>query len=87
VKGKPAIARRLSQIDVTDLHNATVMLSEDPAVIQLGEDQFLARLESYLDLAPTLHERIAQIDSVDLRFDERIYVRPAGRPVRDIKRK
>lgn len=87
VKGKPAIARRLSQIDVTDLHNATVILSEDPAVLQLGEDQFLARLESYLDLAPTLHERIAQIDSVDLRFDERIYVRPAGKPVRDIGRK
>jgi cell division protein FtsQ len=87
VKGKPAIARRLSQIDVSDLHNATVILSEDPAVLQLGEDQFLARLESYLDLAPTLHERIAQIDSVDLRFDERIYVRPAGKPVRDIGRK
>jgi cell division protein FtsQ len=87
VKGQPAIARRLSQIDVTDLHNASVILNEDPAVIQLGEDQFLARLQSYLELAPTLHERIAQIDSVDLRFDERIYVRPAGKPVRDIKRK
>jgi cell division protein FtsQ len=87
VKGKPAIASRLSQIDVTDLHNATVILSGDPAVLQLGEDLFLTRLESYLDLAPTLHERIAQIDSVDLRFDERIYVRPAGKPVRDVKRK
>jgi cell division protein FtsQ len=87
VKGQPAIARRLSQIDVTDLHNASVILNEDPAVIQLGEDQFLARLQSYLELAPTLRERIEQIDSVDLRFDERIYVRPAGKPVRDIKRK
>jgi cell division protein FtsQ len=87
VRGQPAIARRLSQIDVSDRHNASVMLNEDPAVIQLGEDQFLARLQSYLELAPTLHERIAQIDSVDLRFDERIYVRPAGKPVRDIKRK
>lgn len=87
VKSQPAIARRLSQIDVTDLHNASVILNEDPAVIQLGEDQFLARLQSYLELAPTLRERIAQIDSVDLRFDERIYVRPAGKPVRDIKRK
>jgi cell division protein FtsQ len=87
VKGQPAIAKRLSQIDVTDLHNASVILNEDPAVIQLGEDQFLARLQSYLELAPTLRERIEQIDSVDLRFDERIYVRPAGKPVRDIKRK
>jgi cell division protein FtsQ len=73
-----AIARRLSQIDVTDLHNASVILNGDPAVIQLGEDQFLARLQSYIDLAPTLHERVADIDYVDLRFDERIYVRPAG---------
>jgi len=76
VKSKPAIARRLSQVDVTDLHNASVILSGDHAVIQLGEDQFLTRLQSYLDLAPTLRERVADIDSVDLRFDDRIYVRP-----------
>ena len=78
VKSKPAIARRLSQVDVSDLHNASVILSGDPAVVQLGDDRFLARLQSYLDLAPTLRERVADIDSVDLRFDERIYVRPAN---------
>ncbi len=76
VKTKPAVARRLSQVDVSDLHNASVILSDDPAVIQLGEDQFLARLQAYLDLAPTLRERVADIDYVDLRFDDRIYVRP-----------
>ena len=77
VKAKPAVARRLSQVDVSDLHNASVILSDDPAMIQLGEDQFLARLQAYLDLAPTLRERVADIDYVDLRFDDRIYVRPA----------
>jgi cell division protein FtsQ len=76
LKAKPSVARRLSQVDVSDLHNASVILSGDPAMIQLGEDQFLARLQSYLDLAPTLRERVADIDSVDLRFDDRIYVRP-----------
>ena len=76
LKSKPVIARRLSQVDVSDLHNAAVILNGDPAMIQLGEDQFLARLQSYLDLAPTLHERVADIDYVDLRFDDRIYVRP-----------
>jgi cell division protein FtsQ len=76
VKAKPNVARRLSQVDVSDLHNASVILSDDPAVIQLGEDQFLARLQAYLDLAPTLRERVADIDYVDLRFDDRIYVRP-----------
>src|SRR5262249_56571485 len=35
---------------------------------------------SYLDLAPTLRERVADIDYVDLRFDDRIYVRPASAP-------
>jgi cell division protein FtsQ len=76
LKAKPSVARRLSQVDVADLHNASVILSGDRAVIQLGEDQFLARLQSYLDLAPTLRERVADIDYVDLRFDDRIYVRP-----------
>lgn len=79
VKGTPEIARRLSQVDVTDLHNASVILSGDHAVIQLGEDHFLARLQSYLDLAAALRERVADIDSVDLRFDDRIYVTPAGK--------
>jgi len=78
VRMKPQVARRLSQVDVTDAHNATVILNGDQAVLQLGEDQFLARLQAYLDLAPTLRERVSDIDSVDLRFDDRIYVRPTN---------
>ena len=73
------IAGRLSQIDVSDLHNAQVIVSGDAAVISLGDDQFLARLESYLELAPALHERVAEIDHVDVRFENRIYVRPKKR--------
>ena len=46
------------------------------AVIYLGEEQFLPRLKGYLDLASALRERVPDIDYVDLRFDERIYVRP-----------
>ena len=80
LRAKPQVARRVSQIDVTDLHNASVILSGDPAVIQLGEDQFLPRLQGYLELAPALRERVADIDYVDLRFDDRIYVRPPSAP-------
>ena len=76
MKTQPQIARRLSQVDVTDLHNAAVILSGDRAVIQLGEERFLARLQAYLELAPALRQRVADIDYVDLRFDDRIYVRP-----------
>ncbi len=84
LKSKPAIAQRLSQVDVSDLHNAAVILSGEPAVMQIGEDQFLARVESYLELASAVRERIADIDYVDLRFEGRIYVRPA-RPSRGKK--
>ena len=76
LRTKPEILRRLSQIDVSNVHNASVILAGDPAVIYVGDDQFLSRLQSYLELAPTLRERVPEIDYVDLRFDERIYVRP-----------
>jgi cell division septal protein FtsQ len=64
-----------------------VILSGDPAVIRLGDDQFLARLESYLQLAAALRERVAEIDYVDLRFDDRIYVKPARKEIKPAKRK
>ena len=80
LRARPDVARRLSQLDVSDLHDASVILNGDPAVLHLGDDQFLQRLQSYLDLAATLHDQVANIDYVDLRFDDRIYVRPAEKP-------
>jgi len=77
---QPALARRLSQIDVSDRHNVAVILAGDPAVISVGTDRFLARLQQYVELAATLRERVPDIDQVDLRFDDRIYVRPASAP-------
>lgn len=79
MKQRPEIASRVSQVDVSDQHNARVLLSDDPAELRLGEDHFLDRLESYLSLAPTLRERVPEIDYVDLRFDGRVYVKPTGR--------
>jgi cell division septal protein FtsQ len=84
LKAKPDVARRLSQVDVADLHNASVILSGDAAIIELGDDQFLPRLQAYLDLAAALHERVADIDYIDLRFEGRIYVRPTGKPARAV---
>jgi cell division protein FtsQ len=75
---RKALAARVSQIDVRDAHDAVVLLQADTALLHLGEDRFLERLQSYVDLADALHERVPQIDYVDLRFDERVYVRPAA---------
>jgi cell division protein FtsQ len=71
------LAQRVSQIDVADAHDAVVLLQNDGALLHLGEDKFLERLQSYVDLAPALKQRVPDIDYVDLRFDERVYVRPA----------
>jgi cell division protein FtsQ len=69
-------AHPVSQIDVSDLHDAVVMLEGDTTLLHLGEDRFVERLQSYIDLAPTLRERVQEIDYVDLRYDGRLYVRP-----------
>jgi cell division protein FtsQ len=79
LRPRPEIARRLSQIDVTDLHNAAVILTGDRAVIHLGDERFLQRLQAYLELSGALRGRVPEIDAVDLRFEDRIYVRPAGK--------
>ena len=76
----PRIGSRVSQIDVTDAHDAVVLLDGDSALLHIGESQFVERLRSYLTLAPTLRERLDEIDYVDLRFGDRIYVRPRNTP-------
>jgi len=73
---RPDLAKRISQIDVADAHDAALLLKGDTALVRVGESHFADRIQSYLDLAPALRERIPAIDYVDLRFDERVYVRP-----------
>jgi cell division protein FtsQ len=68
---------QISQIDVSDSRNAVVLLEGDPTLIRLGNERFVERLQSYHEIAPALHDQVPQIDYVDLRFDERVYVRPA----------
>jgi cell division protein FtsQ len=79
LRAKPDLAKRLSQMDVSDPHNARVRLVGDQALLILGEDQFLQRLESYLQIAGTLRASVPDIDYVDLRFGERVFVGPAGK--------
>jgi len=79
VRNRPELAKRLSQIDVSNPHNAQVTLAGDTAVLMLGEDQFQQRLESYLQLADTLRSSVPDIEYVDLRFGERVFVGPAGK--------
>ena len=73
---RPELAKLVSQVDVTDVHDAVVMLQGETVMLRLGEQDFADRIQEYRDLAPALRERVAEIDYVDLRFGERLYVRP-----------
>jgi len=76
---RPDLLQRVSQLDVTNPHDAVLLLDQDPAFIHVGEDEFLERLQSYLDLSEALRARIPDIEYADLRFADRVYVRPARR--------
>ena len=79
--GRPELSKRLSQIDVSNPLDAVVLIDDDPALLHLGEERFAERLQGYIDLAPALRETAPEIDYADLRFDDRIYIRPAGSAV------
>ena len=74
VRTRPELAKRISQVDVSDPRNAVVIVDQDPARVKLGEERFAERLQLYMDLAPRLHERVPAIDYVDVRFGERVTV-------------
>lgn len=77
VAASERLSVRISQIDVTDRHNAVVLLDGDPARLFIGEERFRERLQSYVDVAATLRERgAAEIDYVDLRFGRRVFLKP-----------
>jgi len=73
-----AISNRISQIDVTDLHNVHVTLTDDDVVLYVGDTHFVERVRTYLQLSDAMRSSIAEIRYVDLRFGDRIYVGPSG---------
>ncbi|MFO7300903.1 MAG: FtsQ-type POTRA domain-containing protein [Acidobacteriota bacterium] len=84
LEARPALRSRLSQVDVSNPRDVAVLLDDDPAWLHLGKERFEERLQRYLDLRPALQDRFGAMDYVDLRFDERVYVR--GRERRAARR-
>ena len=74
----PALAARVSQIEVTNPHDAVVLLSGDPALIHLGETAFAERLRAYIDVAQAIRHGVSSVDAVDMRFGRQVFVRPAA---------
>jgi cell division septal protein FtsQ len=78
MQARPDLLKRMSQIDVADTRDAAVILKDDTTLVRIGDQRFAERVQSYIDLVPTLRQHVPNIDSVDMRFDERVYVKPEG---------
>lgn len=81
VSGQRQMAALVSQVDVSDVHNAVVLLEGDGARLHVGTEKFAERLRGYVEMAEALRARVSEMDYVDLRFDGRIFVRPTGSAV------
>jgi cell division protein FtsQ len=83
---RPDLRKRLSQLDVSNARDLVAILDSDPAALHLGDARFVERLTTYFEITQTLHDQFSEVDYVDLRFDERVYVRPRGRPPAAVRR-
>ena len=48
--GEPELLKLVSQMDVSDLEDAVVLLGDDPARVHLGHEDFARRVRAYRDL-------------------------------------
>ena len=84
LSSRPDLGARVSQIDVANPRDAVVLLDGDRALLHLGYARFAERLDGYLEMHEALRTRVPEIEYVDLRFEGRMYVRPAKGP--DVRR-
>jgi len=79
LQARPDLMGRVSEIDLRDRKNVVVMLEGDTVAVRLGNEKFVDRLESYVELASALRERVADIDYVDARYIPSLVVGPRRR--------
>lgn len=73
-----ALADRVSQLDVSNPSDVVVLLDADTARLHVGRESFGPRLRRYIDLSDTLRDRFPDLDAVDLRFSDHVFVRQRG---------
>lgn len=71
----PSERETIAVLDLTEYENAKVMLKESPTWIIIGESKFHERMKRYRTQEP-IYEQYGPIEYVDVRFEERIYIKP-----------
>lgn len=70
-------------LDLTEYANVVIQLKEEKTQLKLGEDQFPQKLEAFRQIQPKL-EKFEPLEYVDLRFEDRLYLKPQKRTSEDI---
>ena len=79
LQARPDLRSRVSQLDVSDARDVVALLNDDAARLHLGDTSFADRLTMYLQIAPTLRQQLHDLDYVDLRFGDRVFVRAGAK--------
>jgi cell division septal protein FtsQ len=77
--GWPQQTRKISEVDISDRENLTVLLVNDSAEVFLGEKDYLKRFRALMENMKQyqeLKDQYTEIESIDLRFDGNIIYRP-----------
>jgi hypothetical protein len=65
----------LSEIQISDAGEVTVVSATDPLTINLGTTDFRSRWIKYLQLKPQIQEQYPRAVRVDLRFKNQIIIK------------
>lgn len=79
----PSERENIAVVDLTEYENAKVQLEESPTWILLGGSRFHERLKLYRS-QESLFSRYGPLEYVDVRFGERIYIKPQYQFANDI---
>ncbi len=77
--GWPQQTRKISEVDISDRENLTVLLVDDSAEVFLGEKDYLKRFRALMENMKQyqeLKDQYSEIESIDLRYDGNIIYRP-----------
>lgn len=77
--GSPQQTRRISEVDISDRENLTILLVDDTAEVILGEKDYRQRFRKLLEgwkKYQELKQQYTEFESIDLRFEGDIIYRP-----------
>jgi cell division protein FtsQ len=68
------ICERVSEVDVADPNNLRVRMNAhgDSVLLTLGRENYMQRVQRFLDHYPEIHRRLPAAATFDLRLDDRI---------------